>query len=673
MNDLDDMISTTAAAFLGLTVGCAKCHDHKFDPIAQRDYYALAGHLRRRAARRARAAHRRLAAIAQAAASASCASNSASSNASRRSSGCAPSAAGAARRCVRRPRPRRPSARALNVDRFAPVAARFVRFTVLATNELEPCLDELEVFAADDAGAQPGAGQRRRARPRPRASMPTAASSLHRLEHVNDGRYGNSRSWISAEPGARLGADRTGRAGRDRPRRLGARPRGQVSRSAGDALPASKSATTATHWQTRGRRRRSPGLRSRGRAERTPLADRRLAAGRSPSKSTRCARRPTRSARTDRRARAAARSMPARSRSPRRRTCSIAASRCRSASRSRPAAIAAVGPPLALAGRCAGGRAPRGAGPLDRQRRQSAHGAGDGQSHLALSFRPGAGAHAQRFRLQAAAGRRIPSCSIGWPREFVAHGWRLKAAAPAIMLSSTYRQASRHDRTGRGHRRRRPAAVAISAAPARGRSDSRLRCCATSGVLDLRMGGPGYDVFEPNTNYVKVYTPKQIVRPGRVAADGLSEQAAACGRTPRSASSIVPTPARRWPGAMSRPRRCRRSNLLNGPFMVQQAELVRRAARARSRRRPPTQVRRAFRLAFGREPDDDELAAAPTRWSTQQGLIGFLPGAVQRQRVSVPQLSRAAWTMTATTDPAFASPVAGCSIAAASWRMPPAG
>ena len=41
MNDLDDMLSTTATAFLGLTVGCAKCHDHKFDPIGQRDYYAL--------------------------------------------------------------------------------------------------------------------------------------------------------------------------------------------------------------------------------------------------------------------------------------------------------------------------------------------------------------------------------------------------------------------------------------------------------------------------------------------------------------------------------------------------------------------------------------------------------------------------------------------------------
>jgi hypothetical protein len=38
---LNDVTDVTGAAFLGLTVGCAKCHDHKFDPIAQKDYYSL--------------------------------------------------------------------------------------------------------------------------------------------------------------------------------------------------------------------------------------------------------------------------------------------------------------------------------------------------------------------------------------------------------------------------------------------------------------------------------------------------------------------------------------------------------------------------------------------------------------------------------------------------------
>ncbi len=37
----DNLTDTTALAFLGLTVGCAQCHDHKFDPITQVDYFRL--------------------------------------------------------------------------------------------------------------------------------------------------------------------------------------------------------------------------------------------------------------------------------------------------------------------------------------------------------------------------------------------------------------------------------------------------------------------------------------------------------------------------------------------------------------------------------------------------------------------------------------------------------
>jgi hypothetical protein len=40
-DQLDDVISTTSSVFLGLTVGCARCHDHKTDPLLQRDYYSL--------------------------------------------------------------------------------------------------------------------------------------------------------------------------------------------------------------------------------------------------------------------------------------------------------------------------------------------------------------------------------------------------------------------------------------------------------------------------------------------------------------------------------------------------------------------------------------------------------------------------------------------------------
>ncbi len=43
MDIVDEQLDTIGKAMLGLTIGCARCHDHKFDPIPTRDYYALAG------------------------------------------------------------------------------------------------------------------------------------------------------------------------------------------------------------------------------------------------------------------------------------------------------------------------------------------------------------------------------------------------------------------------------------------------------------------------------------------------------------------------------------------------------------------------------------------------------------------------------------------------------
>ncbi|MCY2981431.1 MAG: PSD1 and planctomycete cytochrome C domain-containing protein [Planctomycetota bacterium] len=43
LDRIDDQMDTLGRATMGLTLGCARCHDHKFDPIAQSDYYAMAG------------------------------------------------------------------------------------------------------------------------------------------------------------------------------------------------------------------------------------------------------------------------------------------------------------------------------------------------------------------------------------------------------------------------------------------------------------------------------------------------------------------------------------------------------------------------------------------------------------------------------------------------------
>lgn len=97
----------------------------------------------------------------------------------------APAAVGALREPVH---PRR------NVEEFAPVDARFVRFMVKATNRGEPCLDELEVYTQDEslgnvALAMNGA--------RATASGLLPGYAIHQVEGINDGRYGNSRSWIA--------------------------------------------------------------------------------------------------------------------------------------------------------------------------------------------------------------------------------------------------------------------------------------------------------------------------------------------------------------------------------------------------------------------------------------------------------------------------------------------
>ncbi len=99
------------------------------------------------------------------------------------------------------PRLRAPLNAQRNVERFRPTLARFIRFLTLETsddNRHEPCIDELEVYGADDPATNLAlASQGAKAA----SSGDYADIGPHQLRHVNDGQYGNERSWISSERG----------------------------------------------------------------------------------------------------------------------------------------------------------------------------------------------------------------------------------------------------------------------------------------------------------------------------------------------------------------------------------------------------------------------------------------------------------------------------------------
>ena len=204
--------------------------------------------------------------------------------------------------------------------------------------------------------------------------------------------------------------------------------------------------------------------------------------------------------------------------------------------------------------------------------------------------------------------------------EFVERHWSIKELHRVIVLSSTYRQSSRTD----------PRGLAVDAGdrllwrfPPRRLDAEQLRdsILRVSGNLDTRMGGPGFDLFELNTNYVKVYKPRTRFGPTewrrmvyqckpRMQLDdvfGAFDCPDAGQITPRRTRSTTPLQA---------------LNLLNSAFLLQQAEIFAQRLEHEAGPEIDGQVRRAFWLAFGREAENDERAAA-TALVHAEGLVVF--------------------------------------------------
>ncbi|HEY1598258.1 MAG TPA: DUF1553 domain-containing protein [Pirellulales bacterium] len=193
-------------------------------------------------------------------------------------------------------------------------------------------------------------------------------------------------------------------------------------------------------------------------------------------------------------------------------------------------------------------------------------------------------------------------------RQLIDAHWSLKALHRLMLTSNTYRQASVAHELGL---RTDAATQMLWRFPARRLEMEPIRdsILATSGALDPTRGGPGFNVFKPNDNYVRVYDAREVWGPDawrrmiyvhrvRMAQDGVF--------------GALDCPDAGQPA----PRRSRSTtaiqalNLFNSEFIRQQAELLAKRVRDAGQQDLSCQVRRVFAETLAREPSAGELASS---------------------------------------------------------------
>ncbi|WP_435008198.1 PSD1 and planctomycete cytochrome C domain-containing protein [Tundrisphaera lichenicola] len=577
VDDLDDMVATTSTAFLGLTAQCARCHDHKFDPISQKDYYgiqaAFAGvnHADRMIPvndegrlREAESVRVELAGV------------------ERELDETEPLAR------VEAGSPGRPPVDPLrNVERFEPTPARFIRFTVESTNGgAEPCIDELEVWSAGPDPRNLALGGMAF------ASSTYPNSPIHRLEHLNDGQVGNGRSWISAEAGkGSAGVELKEPATIDRI--VWGRDREGTYRDRTAAVYRVEVAEEPGQWRVVASSKDRA-----AKADETPPASsgrealirqrddlrKRLAALGSTIKvyaGTFTQPGPTHILRRG---------------DPTQKLDAIP-----------PSGLSAVRPKLELPADS----------PEAARRVALARWIADPANPLAprvmvnraWHYHFGRGIVATPSDFGFNGDRPSHPELLDWlASEFLANGGRLKPIHRLMVLSATYRQSSRIDEQARaldGENRKlwrfNPRRLEAE--------EIRDAILATAGTLDLRMGGPGYTLWEKNTNYVVVFTPRE-----ELGADTFRRMVYQF--KPRSQPDPTFGAFDCPDGGLTAPRRnisttaLQAFNLLNSRFILDQANRLADRLEAEAGPDPGSQVDRAFELAFGRCPTEAERPAA---------------------------------------------------------------